>query len=108
MTKAGAGLRLHAPLSAAIGAGRTNRGAGRRNRTCIVRALCVGVPRRKDRLAGQPDNELVSYRFSTVRMADQIVVLNGAGVVEVGTHEALMAKGGQYAELYRIQAAAYR
>jgi ATP-binding cassette subfamily B protein len=41
-------------------------------------------------------------------MADQIVVLNGAGVVEVGTHEALMAKGGQYAELYRIQAAAYR
>jgi ATP-binding cassette subfamily B protein len=51
---------------------------------------------------------LVSHRFSTVRMADQIVVLNGARVVEVGTHEALMAKGGQYAELYGIQAAAYR
>ncbi len=51
---------------------------------------------------------LVSHRFSTVRMADLIVVLDGARVVEVGTHEALMATGGQYAELYGIQAAAYR
>lgn len=51
---------------------------------------------------------LVSHRFSTVRMADQIVVLDGANVVEVGTHEALIDRGGTYAELYRIQAAAYR
>jgi len=51
---------------------------------------------------------LVSHRFSTVRMADLIVVLDGAHVVEVGTHGDLMAKGGQYAELYGIQAAAYR
>jgi ATP-binding cassette subfamily B protein len=51
---------------------------------------------------------LVSHRFSTVRMADLIVVLDGARVVQVGSHEALMAKGGPYAELYRIQAAAYR
>ena len=51
---------------------------------------------------------LVSHRFSTVRMAERIVVLDGARVVEVGTHEALMARGGQYAELYGIQAAAYR
>jgi ATP-binding cassette subfamily B protein len=51
---------------------------------------------------------LVSHRFSTVRMADFIVVLDGSRVVESGTHEALLAKGGQYAELYRIQAAAYR
>ena len=51
---------------------------------------------------------LVSHRFSTVRMADLIVVLDGARVVEVGSHEALMAKAGQYAELYGIQAAAYR
>ena len=51
---------------------------------------------------------LVSHRFSTVRMADLIVVLNGAKLAEVGTHEELMAKGGQYAELYKIQAEAYR
>jgi ATP-binding cassette subfamily B protein len=51
---------------------------------------------------------LVSHRFSTVRMADLIVVLDGARVVEVGSHEELMARAGQYAELYGIQAAAYR
>jgi ATP-binding cassette, subfamily B, bacterial len=51
---------------------------------------------------------LVSHRFSTVRMADLIVVLDGSKLVEIGSHEALMAKGGQYAELYGIQAAAYR
>jgi ATP-binding cassette subfamily B protein len=51
---------------------------------------------------------LVSHRFSTVRMADFIVVLDGARVVEVGTHDALMAERGQYAQLYGIQAAAYR
>jgi ATP-binding cassette subfamily B protein len=51
---------------------------------------------------------LVSHRFSTVRMADRIVLLDGARVVETGTHDELMAKGGQYAELYGIQAAAYR
>jgi ATP-binding cassette subfamily B protein len=51
---------------------------------------------------------LVSHRFSTVRMADLIIVLDGARLVEVGTHEELMAKNGQYSELYSIQAAAYR
>jgi ATP-binding cassette subfamily B protein len=43
-----------------------------------------------------------------VRMADLIVVLDGARVVEVGSHAQLMARGGQYAELYAIQARAYR
>ena len=51
---------------------------------------------------------LVSHRFSTVRMADLIVVLDGARVAEVGSHEELMRRNGQYAELYNIQAAAYR
>ncbi len=51
---------------------------------------------------------LVSHRFSTVRMADLIIVLDGARLVEMGSHDELMAKRGQYAELYGIQAAAYR
>jgi ATP-binding cassette subfamily B protein len=51
---------------------------------------------------------LVSHRFSTVRMADIIVVLEGAHLLEMGAHDELMAKGGRYAELYGIQAAAYR
>ena len=51
---------------------------------------------------------LVSHRFSTVRMADLIVVLDGSRVVEHGSHEELLARGGQYAELFTIQAAAYR
>ena len=50
---------------------------------------------------------MVSHRFSTVRMADLIVVLDGSSVAEVGSHEALMALGGLYAELYSIQAAAF-
>ena len=51
---------------------------------------------------------LVSHRFSTVRMADLILVFDEARLVETGTHEELMAKKGQYSELYSIQAAAYR
>ena len=51
---------------------------------------------------------LVSHRFSTVRMADLIVVLDGTRVVEVGSHKELMAAAEQYAELQEIQATAYR
>lgn len=51
---------------------------------------------------------LVSHRFSTVRMADLIVVLNGNRLAEMGSHEQLVALGGQYADLYSSQAAAYR
>jgi len=51
---------------------------------------------------------LVSHRFSTVRMADLILVVDGARLVEVGTHDELMARKGHYSELYSIQAAAYR
>jgi ATP-binding cassette, subfamily B, bacterial len=58
--------------------------------------------------AGAGVTVLVSHRFSTVRMADVIVVLSGARVAEVGSHEELLARGGTYAELYGIQAAAYR
>jgi ATP-binding cassette, subfamily B, bacterial len=58
--------------------------------------------------AAGPITILVSHRFSTVRMADLIVVLDGARVIEVGSHDELMNRGGQYAELFQIQAAAYR
>jgi ATP-binding cassette subfamily B protein len=51
---------------------------------------------------------LVSHRFSTVRMADLIAVLDGARLVELGTHDELMARGGRYAELYALQARAYQ
>ncbi len=51
---------------------------------------------------------LVSHRFSTVRMADLIVVLDGAHLVEFGSHAELMEADGHYAELYNIQAGAFR
>lgn len=51
---------------------------------------------------------LVSHRFSTVRMADMIVVIEGGRVREVGSHEELHGAGGLYAELYELQARAYR
>lgn len=50
---------------------------------------------------------VVSHRFSTVRTADRIYVLESGRVVEEGTHDALMTAGGLYAELFRLQASAY-
>jgi ATP-binding cassette subfamily B protein len=51
---------------------------------------------------------LVSHRFSTVRMADLIVVLDRGRVVEVGSHPELLARRGLYAELFELQARSYR
>jgi ATP-binding cassette subfamily B protein len=71
-------------------------------------ARSAGPARLRESTADGRITILVSHRFSTVRMADFIVVLDGAHVVESGTHEELVARGGQYAELYSIQATAYR
>ena len=62
---------------------------------------------RTARLAGAV-TVLVSHRFTTVRMADHIVVLDAGRVVEQGSHASLMAAEGGYAELYRLQERAYR
>jgi len=51
---------------------------------------------------------LISHRFSTVRMADRILVLEGGRIEEVGTHDELLAAGRRYAELFELQAAGYR
>jgi ATP-binding cassette subfamily B protein len=51
---------------------------------------------------------LISHRFSTVRMADRILVLDNGQLLEIGSHEELLAKSGRYAELFHLQAAGYR
>ena len=51
---------------------------------------------------------LISHRFSTVRMADRILVLESGKIAEQGTHEQLLRYGGRYAELFELQAAGYR
>ncbi|MGZ3756720.1 MAG: ABC transporter ATP-binding protein [Mucilaginibacter sp.] len=51
---------------------------------------------------------LISHRFSTVRMADRILVLDQGELIEIGSHEELLQKGGRYAELFELQSKGYR
>jgi len=50
----------------------------------------------------------ISHRFSTVRMADRIVVLENGRIAEEGSHQQLTSLGGRYAEMFEMQAASYR
>ncbi|MCB0599407.1 MAG: ABC transporter ATP-binding protein, partial [Phaeodactylibacter sp.] len=50
---------------------------------------------------------LISHRFSTVRMADRILFLENGQLLELGSHEELVAMGGKYAELFQLQARGY-
>ena len=50
----------------------------------------------------------VSHRFSTVQLADRIVVLENSEIIEVGSHSELMEKDGLYAEMFRLQASSYK
>jgi ABC-type multidrug transport system fused ATPase/permease subunit len=51
---------------------------------------------------------VISHRFSTVRIADRIAVIENGRVTELGTHNELLALGGRYATLFTLQAAGYR
>ncbi|MBB1089155.1 ABC transporter ATP-binding protein [Lysobacter sp. SG-8] len=66
------------------------------------------VFKRFKELSDQRTAVLISHRFSSVRMADRILVLAEGRLEDSGTHEALMAAGGRYAELFELQAAGYR
>lgn len=68
----------------------------------------VALFERFKRLAQERSAIIISHRFSTVRMADRIAVLEGGKVTELGSHEELVAKGGRYAKLFALQAQGYR
>jgi ABC-type multidrug transport system fused ATPase/permease subunit len=51
---------------------------------------------------------LISHRFSTVRMADQIMVMNDGSIIEQGTHEDLLQLEGRYSHLFHLQAEGYK
>src|SRR3712207_9594298 len=63
--------------------------------------------RMKDLTAGKTAL-FISHRFSTVRLADRIMVLEGGTIIEDGSHDELLLLGGRYAELFNLQATAYR
>lgn len=67
-----------------------------------------GVFQRFKELSAARTAVIISHRFSTVRMADRIIVLDGGRIEEIGSHDELVAAGGHYAELFELQAAGYR
>ncbi|MEJ2504256.1 MAG: ABC transporter ATP-binding protein [Gemmatimonadota bacterium] len=71
--------------------------------------LIAGLPRGYDTMLVADDRAVlvISHRFSTVRMADRIYVMNEGRIIESGTHESLMTQRGTYAHLFEVQASAY-
>jgi ATP-binding cassette subfamily B protein len=72
-----------------------------------ARAECEVFERFRD-LTRARMSVVISHRFSTVRMADRILVMNGGRAVEEGSHDELLVREGLYAELFGMQAAGYR
>ncbi len=90
---------------AAGGAGRADRQPGRPAEHALFERYTAAA---RDGAAAGTVTVLVSHRFSTVRMADLIIYLEEGRAVEIGTHDELLAAGGRYAELFSLQADAYR
>lgn len=120
---------LDTPLSKAY-AGGTDLSGGQWQRVALARALCsvrtgaqlvlldeptasldvrgeMAVFRRLLEATDGATRILISHRFSTVRMADRIAVLDDGRVAELGTHDELMAAGGRYARMYTLQASRF-
>jgi ABC-type histidine transport system ATPase subunit len=74
----------------------------------LILALEFEVFQRFKELSEGKTAVLISHRFSSVRMADRILVLAAGEVEAMGTHEELLAQGGRYSELFELQAAGYR
>src|SRR5205807_8140038 len=128
LAEAGAGgLAALAPPLARAYAGGTERSGGRWQRIALARALCAVRQGARLVLLDEPTAQLdvrgeaeifdrilaatrkvttilISHRFSTVRHADRICVLEHGRVVELGTHEELMAEGGRYRTMFQLQA----
>jgi hypothetical protein len=93
---------------------RSLRAAHRPPRYLTGSKICTGAPWRSGELSRSIRTLcrgrsvlLISHRFSSVRSADRIYVLDGGRVVESGSHDELMALGGRYADLFTLQASAY-